>query len=126
MASSRPVVDYVVSQLGREAHAKPMFGEYGLYFQGTLIGLICDDRLFLKVTDAGVEVIGDHERGAPYPGAKPAIVVPQATWKKTALMERLAAATAEALASAKPKAKAKPKAAPKAKAAAKAKPARRK
>jgi TfoX/Sxy family transcriptional regulator of competence genes len=120
MASSRPVVDYVVSQLGRDALAKPMFGEYGLYFKGTLIGLICDDRLFIKVTDAGVEVIGDHERGAPYPGAKPAIVVPQATWKKTALMERLAEATAAALASAKPKpkAKAKPKAA--------AKPARRK
>ena len=122
MASSRPVVDYVVSQLGRDAHAKPMFGEYGLYFKGTLIGSICDDRLFIKVTDAGVEVIGDHDRGAPYPGAKPAILVPQATWDKTALMARLAGATAEALASTKTKAKAKPRSAAKPKAA----PARRK
>lgn len=101
MASSRPIVDYVVSQLGKEALAKPMFGEYGLYFKGTLIGLICDDRLFIKVTDAGAAVIGAHDKGPPYPGAKPAIIVPQAMWKKTAVMERLAEATAEALASAK-------------------------
>lgn len=120
MASSRPVVDYVVSQLGGDALAKPMFGEYGVYFRGTLIGLICDDRLFLKVTDAGAEVIGKHALGSPYPGAKPAIVVPEATWKKTALMERLAVATAAALASAKPK---KPK--PKKAKPAKVKPARR-
>lgn len=112
MASSRPIVDFVVSQFGKEALAKPMFGEYGLYFKGTLIGLVCDDRLFIKATDAGEAVIGKHEKGPPYPGSKPAIIVPQATWKKTALMERLAAATAEALASVKkPKPKAsKPKA----------------
>ena len=114
MASSRPIVDFIVSQLGKEALAKPMFGEYGVYFKGTLIGLVCDDRLFIKATEAGAAVIGKHEQGPPYPGSKPAIIVPQATWKKTALMEKLAATTAEALASVKkPAKKPKPKAAKK-------------
>ena len=122
MASSRPIVDYVVSQFGKDALAKPMFGEYGLYFKGTLIGLVCDDRLFIKATEAGEAVIGKHEQGPPYPGSKPAIIVPQATWKKTALMEQLAATTAEVLAATK---KPKPKPAKAAKAAPK-KPARKK
>ncbi|HET9622288.1 MAG TPA: TfoX/Sxy family protein [Kofleriaceae bacterium] len=107
MASTRSIVDYVVGQLGPDAAARPMFGEYGVYFRGTLIGLICDDRLFLKLTDAGAAAIGDHERAAPYPGAKPAIVVPEALWDQLPVMHELAAVTAAALPAPKPKPKSK-------------------
>ena len=33
--------------------AKPMFGEYGLYFKGKNFGLVCDNTLFIKVTEPG-------------------------------------------------------------------------
>jgi len=102
MASTRSVVDYIIGQLGPEASARAMFGEYGVYLRGTLIALVCDDRLFLKPTDAVAEICGTYERASPYPGAKPAIVVPEDDWADGALMRRLAAANAAALAKAKP------------------------
>jgi len=101
MGSTRSVVDYLLLQLGSEATAKPMFGEYGLYFRGTLIGLVCDDRLFLKTTSAGAQVIGSHECDSPYPGAKPAIVVPEDLWDARESMRKLASATEAELAEAK-------------------------
>jgi|GEM_PF-156141 len=102
MASSRSIVDYIVAQLGPDASARAMFGEYGVYLRGTLIALVCDDRLFLKSTDAAAAILGRHERASPYPGAKPAIVVPEDDWSNTTLMQRLATANATALAQAKP------------------------
>lgn len=79
-----------------------MFGEYGVYVRGTLIALVCDDRLFLKATDAVADVCRSYERAPPYPGAKPAIVVPEEDWSDGVLMRRLAALNAAALAKAKP------------------------
>lgn len=101
MASARSTVDFLLGQLGPEATAKPMFGEYGLYFRGTLIGSVCDDRLFLKLTGAGENVIGEHECDSPYPGAKPAIIVPEDLWGEAHVMRELAIATATELAGAK-------------------------
>jgi TfoX/Sxy family transcriptional regulator of competence genes len=102
VASTRSIVDYLLEQLGPTATARSMFGEYGVYLSGTLIGQVCDNRFFLKVTDAGSRVIGEHERDSPYPGAKPAIVVPEELWEERALLRRLAAATADALGSPRP------------------------
>ena len=101
MASTRSTVDFLLRQLGPEATAKPMFGEYGLYFRGTLIGSVCDDRLFLKVTAAGANVIGEHECDSPYPGAKPAILVPEDLWGTAHAMRELAIATATELGASK-------------------------
>jgi TfoX/Sxy family transcriptional regulator of competence genes len=102
VASSRSVVDYIIGQLGPEARARAMFGEYDIYVGATLIALVCDDRLFLKTTEAAAEICGTYERGSPYPGAKPAIVVPEEDWGDSVLMRRLAAVNAAALAKAKP------------------------
>ncbi|HEY4055758.1 MAG TPA: TfoX/Sxy family protein [Kofleriaceae bacterium] len=75
MASKQSNVDYVVSQMSDagDVSARKMFGEYGIYLGPTIIGLYCDDELFIKPTDAGRAFIA--ERGAvkeapPYPGAK--------------------------------------------------------
>jgi len=96
MPTERNIVDYVLDRLGPEASARAMFGEYGVYFQGVLIGLVCDDRLFVKETEAGSRLAGPHERDAPYPGAKPAIVFPEALWD-TPLLKQVVAATADSL-----------------------------
>lgn len=103
MACSATVVKYVVDQMGPGAAPRAMFGEYGIYFRGTLVALLCDDRLFLKVTPVAEALLGPHELGPPYPGAKPAVIVPEETWDDGALMARLASETAAALGKAPPK-----------------------
>ena len=52
-----------------------MFGEYGFYLDGKILGLICDNQVFLKRTQAGTALLGEAaEEGYPYPGAKAAFV----------------------------------------------------
>lgn len=101
MSSRRSVVDYVVDQLGDGVAARPMFGEYGVYRRDVLIALVCDNRLYLKPTVAGRALLGHElEEAQPYPGAKPAFVVPEERWDDADFMGALAQATASELATA--------------------------
>ena len=74
MASSKSFVDYVVDQLGEGGSARPMMGEYVLYYRGKVVGVICDDRAFLKDLPSAAEY-GDFSREPPYPGAKPMLAI---------------------------------------------------
>ena len=77
MASHRDFVDYVAEQL-REAgviRAKRMFGEYGLFCDGTFFAVICDDQLFIKITAQGEMAFPDLPKAPPYKGAKDAFAV---------------------------------------------------
>lgn len=77
MASDIDTVKYIIDQLGgeRKISAKKMFGEYCLYSANKVIGLVCDNTLFIKVTPAGEKFASNLEKGSPYPGAKPAFVI---------------------------------------------------
>ena len=50
MASHPDYVEYVVEQLrgAGSVRARKMFGEYGLFCDGTFFAVICDDQLFIK------------------------------------------------------------------------------
>lgn len=77
MASSKEFVQYVADQLsgaGTISYRK-MFGEYGLYCEGKFFGCICDDQLFVKITDAGKRLAPEMGTGSPYEGAKPHFLV---------------------------------------------------
>lgn len=51
--------------------AKKMFGEYAIYLDGKIVGLVCDDRLFVKALEEAKTVLGDqYQEAPPYPGAK--------------------------------------------------------
>lgn len=54
MASNPDFVQYVVDQCAGagEIIAKKMFGDYGIYCDGKIFGLICDDCYYLKPTQA--------------------------------------------------------------------------
>jgi TfoX/Sxy family transcriptional regulator of competence genes len=82
MASDRRTVDFIIDQIAAagDVAAKPMFGEYGLYCDGRMVALVCDDRLFVKPTAGGRLVAGDVEEDAPYPGAKPCLLIDQDRW----------------------------------------------
>lgn len=58
--------------------ARKMFGEYALYCESRVVALVCDDTLFVKITEPGKEFIGDsYEEGPAYSGAKPSMVIPE-------------------------------------------------
>lgn len=77
MASSPELVQYVADQLsgaGAISYRK-MFGEYGLYCGGKFFGCICEDQLFVKITEAGKRLAPEMDTGSPYEGAKPHFLV---------------------------------------------------
>ena len=77
MASDQNFVDFVTEQIKNagEITAKKMFGEYGIYANGKLFGLICDNKLFIKPTISGREFIGNVVEASPYEGAKPIFLI---------------------------------------------------
>ena len=77
MATDQNFVDFVLGQLQavKELSAKKMFGEYGVYSNGKIFGVLCDNRLFIKPTSAGRAFIGDVVEAAPYEGAKPSFLI---------------------------------------------------
>jgi len=77
MASEQNFVDFVIEQIRNagEVTAKKMFGEYGIYADEKLFGLICDNKLFIKPTISGREFIGNVIEAPPYEGAKPSFLI---------------------------------------------------
>ncbi|HYV34040.1 MAG TPA: TfoX/Sxy family protein, partial [Candidatus Limnocylindria bacterium] len=76
MATKQSTIDYLLDQLSelRQVRARKMFGEYALYCNEKVVALVCDDTLFVKITDAGKKVVGKNYReGFAYPGAKASI-----------------------------------------------------
>jgi len=85
--------------------AKPMFGEYGLYLKSKLFDLICDDTLFIKVTEEGGKIAGKIGKDSPYPGAKPAFKISGARLRDEVWLKQLVEITAKSLPAPKPKKK---------------------
>jgi TfoX/Sxy family transcriptional regulator of competence genes len=104
MASDLDFVQHVCDQL-RDVGAvsfRKMFGEYALYVDGKVAALICDNRLFVKPTEAGRRLLGRPVEGAPYPGARPHLVLDDHL-DDGDLLSAVLRATAAALPEPKPK-----------------------
>ena len=71
MASDREFVRFVCEQLRGAGNisSRRMFGEAAVYLQKKVIGLVCDNQLFLKATEAGRAMIGAPTEAPPFPGA---------------------------------------------------------
>lgn len=72
MASDQSFVEFIVDQFENVGTItfKKMFGEYGIYSNGKIFALICDNRLFIKPTDGGRKFNKNAVEAPPYPGAK--------------------------------------------------------
>ena len=72
MASDKAFMDFVLEQIENAGLItyKKMFGEYGVYSNGKIFALVCDNQLFIKPTTASRDFIGDVVEAPPYPGAK--------------------------------------------------------
>lgn len=70
-------MEYITDQIqnaGKITYIK-MFGEYGLYSDGKIFALVCDNRLYIKPTEGGRRFIKDVVEAPPYPGAKPKFMI---------------------------------------------------
>jgi DNA transformation protein len=96
----------------RQVSARRMFGEYCLYYAGRPVGLVCDEQLFLKPTEAGLRLMKEPSEGTPFPGARPHLLITADSWDDRTWMNTLVRATFDNLPAPKlPRAKtAKPKA----------------
>lgn len=72
MACNADFVQYIADQCSGagEIVTKKMFGDYGIYCNGKLFGLICDDRFYLKPTEAARKLLRNVTLLPPYDGAK--------------------------------------------------------
>jgi len=110
MASDQDFVDFIVDQLegAGDVTFRKMFGEYAIYCDGKLSALICDNRLFVKPTEAGRSFIGEVVEAPPYPGAKNSFLIEDGLEDRNWISE-LVRITAIELPEPKPKKKKKPK-----------------
>ena len=75
MATQSTTLDFFLDQLNGAAlgvfTAKKMFGEYGIYLDGLMLALACDNRLFLKTKTMPDDVVKTllGNRTPAYPGA---------------------------------------------------------
>jgi TfoX/Sxy family transcriptional regulator of competence genes len=78
MATKQSTMDFILDQLSGagEVSARRMFGEYALYCDGKVVGLVCDDILYIKITEPGKKFVGAYyKEGEAYPGAKPSMMI---------------------------------------------------
>ena len=72
MACSTDFVQYITDQCAGagEIAVKKMMGDYCIYCDGVLFGLICDNNLYIEQTKAGEAVLDEVVLRPPYPGAR--------------------------------------------------------
>ncbi|WP_028217489.1 TfoX/Sxy family protein [Paraburkholderia oxyphila] len=99
MATQQSTIDFVIEQMtgAGAVTAKKMFGEYGLFLQGKMVALVCDDELFVKITVAGQDHAGSLPQRPPYAGAKPCFFLSGERCDDREWLSRLIAVTAAEL-----------------------------
>jgi len=72
--SNPDLVQYIVEQAGKtgEIRARKMFGDYALYCNDKVVGLICDNYLYLKPFQSLEPLLHEDDKHMqpPYDGAK--------------------------------------------------------
>ena len=109
MSTSQSTMDYLLDILSdsKQVSARRMFGEYCLYYAARPVGLVCDDQLFLKPTDAARALMKAPEEGMPFPGARAHLRLGPDDWDDRALMNALVRITFDSLPPPKPRAPAR-------------------
>jgi hypothetical protein len=61
------------------------------------VGLVCNDQLYLKPTAQGRALVAEPRDGAPYPGAKPHLLIDADQWEDAQTLCALVRTTALSL-----------------------------
>lgn len=71
MSTQKETVEFILEKLDDKRFAtRAMFGEYALYADGKVVGLICDDQLYVKIVPASLDLENICEKDEAYPGSK--------------------------------------------------------
>lgn len=105
MASNSDFVQYIVDQCSDagEVTVKKMFGDYGIYCDGKIFGLICDDCFYLKPTETVRPLLRVVDMRPPYEGAKDYFYIADVDDRD--YLSRLVSETCKVLPDSKPKKK---------------------
>lgn len=107
MATSEATMQFIEDQISGAGavRSQKMFGEYALYVGKKVVGFVCDDTLFLKITDKGRAFAGKHyAEGQAYPGSKPYMQIPSDMLEDSEWLTEIVRITAESVPAPKPKA----------------------
>ncbi len=104
MASDLNLAEYVCGQMASAGFIrfKKMFGEFAIYCDEKVVALICDNQVFLKITEQVRAMLGTPPEGPPYPGAKPHFMIDEYL-DQPEFLSALVATTAKSLPIPKPK-----------------------
>lgn len=93
----------VVDQCAKagEVTVRKMFGDYGVYCDGKIIGLISDNGFYLKPTEEVRPLLHMEDMRPPYEGAKPYFYIEEVDDRE--YLTQIVKATAAALPEPKPK-----------------------
>ena len=80
-----------------------MFGEYGVYLEGKMIGSIYDDQLYVKPTTSSRLHAEPLSEVQPYSGAKPHLLIEADCWDDAEWLANLRRATLAELPTPKPR-----------------------
>ena len=105
MATQQRTITFLLEQAtdAGPVMAKPMFGEYGVYVDGKMVGSVCDDQLFVKPTLSGRAHAEPVSDAPPYPGAKPQMLIEADRWDDAEWLGKLLRVTAAELPTPKPR-----------------------
>ena len=95
MATSKDFVVYLQDCLRhvRSLRFKSMFGEYAMYAEDTVVALVCDQTVFIKVSEGTNALLAERVKlGLPFPGAKPAYMLTEGELEDDDLMTQVIAA----------------------------------
>ena len=72
MATNIEVLKYIKIQCSGAGviESKEVKGDYELYCDGIQFGLLCDNYLFIEITDAGRNYLGEYVVGEPFWNSK--------------------------------------------------------
>lgn len=113
MASTLEFVEYIAGQLREAGNItyRKLFGEYGLWCDGKFFGTVEDNQFYVKMTQAGHEMMPEAEPAAPHGGTPGMYLVEEL--EDTAFLKELTERTCAELPEPKSKSKSKPKSGPK-------------
>ena len=98
MTTSQSTVDFILDQLNSlgNVSSRKMFGDYALYCGGKVVGLICENNLYIKITEAGKKYVGKfYQEGFAYKGAKASMLIEGERIEDDEWLSRLILITAE-------------------------------
>lgn len=77
MSTTKDFAQYVLDQIDSPlARVRGMFGEFALYYDERVVAFICDNTVFMKITQSTQNLLEEVcRKGEAYPGSKDYYVI---------------------------------------------------